>query len=82
MSISTMPSDISQLITTVPTDSVNKARRSSQLLLPNTFCVLILRMRTGAKAVLKLIRLMQAIMIISNPILTINTIVLRSPVLR
>ena len=50
--------------------------------LPNTFWVLILRMRTGARAVLKLIRLMQAIMIISNPILTRRIIVLRFPVLR
>ena len=76
----TIPNDNSQPINTMLTDSATRARRSSPLVLPSTFWVLMLRMRTGASAVLKLIRLMQAIRIIRNPILTSRVIVLRLPV--
>ena len=64
------------------TDSAVSPQRSSLLLLPNTFWVLMLRIRIGASAVLKLMRLMAAMRMIRKAMLVSSVMALRLPLLR
>ena len=57
--------------------SVIKALRNSPTVLPNTRCVLMHFMRTGANDVLKLVKLIAAIMRITQPMVKSRNTVAR-----
>ena len=77
-----MPSAISQPSNTVHTASSTSPVRSEPTELPSTFCVLMLRMRIGVRAVVKLIRFTAAMPMTSMAIRIIRRVCCRSPVLK